>query len=411
VKDLVGVIFFVVFLIAIAFLNLGVALFIYALLVVIMIHELGHLSVAKWFDFKAPQYFLGFGPTLWSTTRGETEYGIKAIPAGGFVKILGMSPYEEIDPEDEPRSYPNKPRWQRAILLVAGSATHWVVAFILLLIVAMGFGFPTATNQIGRVVPVEELGIETAALQAGLREGDRIVAVGGQPTTDWSEIVAYIEERGNEYGTFTIEPERGPTIEKRILIGEIVTKDGLPVDAAAPGEEVRVPREGEKAAGFLGVSPEQPVQRTGPIEGIKFAGTTVGEFTVRSVTSLPDVFAPVFNGDLWRSLSEDGERDAEGAVGLVGAGRVAGAAVEAGMYAELLSFIAGLTIFIGLMNLLPLPPLDGGHLAVLAIEKITGKAVDVKKLIPVAAVVIAFFLVLFFAVLYLDLARPIKTPF
>jgi membrane-associated protease RseP (regulator of RpoE activity) len=129
------------------------------------------------------------------------------------------------------------------------------------------------------------------------------------------------------------------------------------------------------------------------------------------VTSLDDVFAPVFNGELWRSLGEEGERDAEGAVGIVGAGRVAGAAVEAGMYAELLSFIAGLTIFIGLMNLLPLPPLDGGHLAVLAVEKITGKTVDVRKLIPIAAVVIAFFLVLFVAVLYLDLARPIKVPF
>jgi membrane-associated protease RseP (regulator of RpoE activity) len=409
-RNALGLFFFVLFLAAIAILNLGVALFIYALLVVIMVHELGHLSVAKWFDFKAPQYFLGFGPTVWSTRRGETEYGIKAIPAGGFVKIVGMSPYEEVDPEDEPRSYPNKPRWQRAILLVAGSATHWVVAFVLLLVVAMGFGFPEATNQIARVVPESELGIETAALQAGLEAGDRIVAVGGRPVTEWDEIVAYIEARGNEEGTFTIERD-GETTTKTILIGEIITKDGAPVDASEPGDEVRAPRQGEEASGFLGVSPEQPVTRSGPIEGIKFAGTTVGDFTVRSITSLPDVFAPVFNGELWQSLTESGEREPEGAVGLVGAGRVAGAAVEAGMYAELLSFIAGLTIFIGLMNLLPLPPLDGGHLAVLLIEKVTGKDIDVKKLIPLAAAVIAFFLVLFVAVLYLDLARPIKVPF
>lgn len=409
-RDLFGIVFFIGFLIAIAFMNLGVALFVYALLVVIMIHELGHLTAAKVFGFKAPQYFLGFGPTLWSTQRGETEYGVKAIPAGGFVKIVGMSPYEEVDPADESRSYPNKPRWQRAILLVAGSATHWVVAFVLLLIVAMGFGFPEATNQISSVVPRSELGIETAALQAGLQEGDRIVAVGGEPVEEWEEIVAYIEARGNEQGTFTIERD-GETIEKNILIGQLLTKDGAPVDAAAPGDEVRAPREGEKLSGFLGVAPDQQINRAGPIEGIKFAGATVGDFTVRSITSLPDVFAPVFNGDLWRSLGEEGERDPEGAVGLVGAGRVAGAAVDAGMYAELLSFIAGLTIFIGLMNLLPLPPLDGGHLLVLAVEKITGKPVDVKKLIPVAAVVIAFFLVLFVAVLYLDLARPIRIPF
>ena len=405
-----GLIFLVVFLIAIAFLNLGVALFVYALLVVIMIHELGHLTAAKVFDFKAPQYFLGFGPTLWSIKRGETEYGVKAIPAGGFVKIVGMSPYEEVDPEDVPRSYPNKPAWQRAILLVAGSATHWVVGFLLLLIVAMGFGFPEATNQIAHVVPKSELGIETAALRAGLQEGDRIVAVGGQPVREWEDIVAYIEARGNEEGTFTIERD-GETFEQDILIGQIVMKDGTPVDAAPPGQEARPPREGESVSGFLGVAPDQQVARSGPIEGIKFAGATTWDFTVRSLTSLPEVFAPVFNGELWRSLGEEGERDPEGAVGLVGAGRVAGAAVDAGMYAELLSFIAGLTIFIGLMNLLPLPPLDGGHLLVLGIEKVTGKPVDVKKLIPVAAVVIAFFLVLFAAVLYLDLARPIKIPF
>lgn len=409
-KDLVGVFFFVAFLVALAFMSLGVALFVYALLIVIMIHELGHLTAAKVFGFKATQYFLGFGPTLWSTRRGETEYGVKAIPAGGFVKITGMSPYEEIDPADEPRSYPNKPGWQRAILLVAGSATHWVVAFVLLLIVAMGFGFPEATNEIAHVVPKSELGVETAASRAGLQEGDRIVAVGGRPVTEWEDIVAYIESRGSEEGTFTIERDSETTTET-ILIGEVITKDGRPVEAAAPGDELRAPREGEKASGFLGVAPQQQVNRTGPIEGATFAVKTVADFTVRSITSLPDVFAPVFNGELWESLGGEGERDAEGAVGLVGAGRVAGAAVDAGMYAELLSFIAGLTIFIGLMNLLPLPPLDGGHLLVLGIEKLTGKPIDVKKLIPVAAVVIAFFLVLFVAVLYLDLARPIKVPF
>lgn len=409
-RNAIGLFFFIVFLAALAFLNLGVALFIYALLIVVMVHELGHLTAAKVFGFKAPQYFLGFGPTIWSTHKGETEYGVKAIPAGGFVKIVGMSPYEEIDPEDEPRSYPNKPRWQRAILLVAGSATHWVVAFVLLLVVACGFGFPgPPSNQIAQVVQSVD-GVETAAARSDLRPGDRIIALDGQPTNDWTEIVSYIEARANETGHFTVL--RGDKrVQLDIPIVEALVGNEGPVAVAAPGGEVRAPRAGEVVQGFLGVAPDQPVERSGPVEGIKFAGTTVGDFTVRSVTSLPDVFAPVFNGDLWRSLGESGEREAEGAVGLVGAGRVAGAAVEAGMYAELLSFIAGLTIFIGLMNLLPLPPLDGGHLAVLLVEKITGKNVDVKKLIPLAAVVIAFFLVLFVAVLYLDLARPIKVPF
>lgn len=409
-KDLAGLIFFVLGLVAIAFLNPGVAFFIYALLLVIMVHEAGHFTVAKLFGFKATKFFLGFGPTLWSTHKGETEYGVKAFPLGGFVKIVGMSPYEEIEPEDEARSYPNKPRWQRALLLVAGSATHWVVAFVLLLVVALGLGIPKVSTEVARVVDTAPGGVPTAASQSDVRVGDEIVAVGGRAVSEWEDVVAYIEARGNEVGSFTIE-RAGTRMEIEVLIGEAITDGNEIVAAAPPGEEVRAPRPGESVGGFLGVSPEGKVERVGPIEGIKFSGATVATFTARSVSSLDDVFAPVFNGELWRSLGEEGERGTEGAVGIVGAGRVAGAAVEAGMYAELLSFIAGLTIFIGLMNLLPLPPLDGGHLAVLAVEKITGKTVDVRKLIPIAAVVIAFFLVLFVAVLYLDLARPIKVPF
>ena len=409
-KDLSGLIFFVIFLVAIAFINPGVAFFIYALLIVIMIHEAGHFTVAKLFGFKATKFFLGFGPTLWSKQKGETEYGVKAFPLGGFVKIVGMSPYEEIEPEDEPRSYPNKPKWQRALLLVAGSATHWVVAFVLLLVVGMGIGIPKVSTEIATVVDETPDGVATAASLSDLEEGDRIVAVGGREVSGWEEVVSYIETRGNEVGTFTIERD-GTTMDVDVPLGQVIMKDEEVVAAAAPGDDIRAPRAGETVGGFLGVSPAAKVEQVGPIEGVKFSAGTVATFTARSVTSLDDVFAPVFNGDLWRSLGEEGERDAEGAVGIVGAGRVAGAAVQAGMYAELLSFIAGLTIFIGLMNLLPLPPLDGGHLAVLAVEKITGKTVDVRKLIPIAAVVIAFFLVLFVAVLYLDLARPIKVPF
>jgi RIP metalloprotease RseP len=374
-----------------------------------MIHEAGHFLVAKLFGFKATKFFLGFGPTLWSFEKGETEYGVKGIPAGGFVKIVGMSPYEEVPPEDEARSYPNKPAWQRALLLVAGSATHWVVAFVLLLIVAVGFGLPTPTNEIATVVDQVE-GVRTAAAEAGLEVGDRIVAVGGVATNDWNRIVSYISERGGENGTFTIEKDGGPTIEITVPIGQAIMDDRGVVAVAPPGEELPAPGPGERLSGFLGVSPEGVMDRD-PVGGVGFAASQIGEFTVRSITALPEVFKPVFNGELWQSLTESGERDPQGAVGIVGAGRLVGQAAEAGLYAEMLSFVAGLTIFIGVMNLLPLPPLDGGHLAVLLWERITGKPVDIRKLIPIAAVVIAFFLILFVAVLYLDLARPIKVPF
>lgn len=393
----------------------GVLIFVAGILVVIMVHETGHFLVAKLFGFKATKFFLGFGPTLWSRQKGETEYGVKALPLGGFVKIVGMSPYEEIEPEDEPRSYPNKPRWQRALLLVAGSATHWVVAFVLLVVAAAAFGFPVRepTNEIAIVEEKILDGVETAAWDAGFRPEDRVVAVGGKPTTDWDEIVAYIHRHGGGIGVFTVERD-GVRVDIEALLGQAIFKernDEL-VAAAAPGEPLtEEPGPGEYVAGFLGVSPELAVEKRAIGDAIVFAGGSVTRFTARSVTTLPEVFAPVFNGELWRSLTEEGARGQEGAVGLVGASRVAGRAAEAGMYAELLSFIAGLTIFIGLMNLLPLPPLDGGHLAVLAYEKITGRIVDVRKLIPLAAAVISFFVILFIAVLYLDLARPIDIPF
>lgn len=408
-RSILSLVLLIALLGALAFVNVGVAIFVYALVIVIMVHEAGHFFVAKLFGFKATKFFLGFGPTLWSTQRGETEYGVKGFPLGGFVKIIGMSPYEDIPAEDLPRSYPNKPRWQRALLLVAGSATHFVIAFLLLLVVAIGFGFPTASNQVASVVD-RVGGVETAAAEAGLRVGDRIVAVGDNATSDWDEIVAYITARPGQEGRFTIERDSGE-LDVTVTIGQAVMDDSGVIEVIPPGEEPPPLAEGQRIAGFLGVSPEPVMDRAGPIEGVRFAGAEVAKFTWRSITSLPEIFRPVFNGELWASLTEEGERDLEGAVGIVGAGRLAGAAAEAGMWAEMLSFIAGLTIFIGVMNLLPLPPLDGGHLAVLAWEKVTGKPVDVRKLIPIAAVVIAFFLVLFVAVLYLDLARPIDVQF
>src|SRR5918992_1889294 len=185
--------------------SFGVILFILAILVVVMVHESGHFLVAKAFGFKAIKFFVGFGPTLWSVQKGETEYGVKAIPAGGFVKILGMSPYEEIDPEDEPRTYPNKPRWQRALLLVAGSATHWVVAFVLLVVAIMTIGLPTGlSNQVAEVTTTIK-GVETPAGKLGIEPGDRIVAVGGSQTSSWAEIRRYIRAHAGREADFSIE--------------------------------------------------------------------------------------------------------------------------------------------------------------------------------------------------------------
>jgi membrane-associated protease RseP (regulator of RpoE activity) len=392
--------------------NLGVLIFIAAVLIVVMVHETGHFVVAKVFGFKATKFFLGFGPTLWSFTRGETEYGVKALPLGGFVKIIGMSPYEEIPPEDESRSYPNRPKWQRAILLVAGSATHWIVAFVVLVIAAMTIGFPTndPTNEIAGVHERID-GEATPAADAGLEPGDRIIGVGGERASSWDRITSYIKAHGDETARFTVVRD-GATREVTIPLGRAVFSGrGAVVEYVAPGEPVPALEEGQTLGGFLGVSPEPRYETEGIGDAITTSADLTWFITRESVTSIPDVFAPVFNGELWASLRGEGERDPSGPAGLVGIGRVAGETVERGRYLDLVQLIVYFTIFVGIMNLLPLPPLDGGHLAVVGYEAVTGRAVDVRKLIPIAAAVISFFIVLFITVLYLDLARPIRVPF
>ena len=390
----------------------GVLIFIAAILVVIMIHEAGHFFTAKLFDFKATKFFLGFGPTIWSVQKGETEYGVKAIPAGGFVKIVGMSPYEEVPPEDQPRSYPNKPKWQRAIVLVAGSATHWVVAFVILLVTTMTLGFPTdqGSNQVAFVQQKVD-GLQTAAARGGFEAGDRIVAVGGERTDQWTEIVAYIHDHAGETGEFVVERDGSERVISVEILPALFDDEGL-VEAARTEAELPQPKGDQFIAGFMGIQPEILYEKKSFFPAIADAGDKTAELTVLSFRGIGDVFGMVFGGELWDALTGTGERQVdEGPLGIVGAGRIAGESVATGQIIDLIGLIVGFTVFVGLMNLLPLPPLDGGHLAVLAYEALTRRTVDVRKLIPIAAAVIAFFLVLFVAVLYLDLARPVKVPF
>ncbi len=180
-----------------------------------------------------------------------------------------------------------------------------------------------------------------------------------------------------------------------------------------PGKPLREPRPGEHSAGFLGVLPDFVYETYSAPAALGQAGRYTWEITYNSITKgIPEIFRPVFNGDLVDALRGEGERDLdEGPIGVVGASRIAGESVERGRYLDLISLVVFFTIFVGILNLMPLPPLDGGHLAVVAYEAITGRTVDIRKLIPVAAAVISFFVLLFLAVLYLDIARPVKVPF
>src|SRR5215469_16081095 len=177
---------------------IGVLIFIVALLVSVMLHEAGHFVTAKAFGMKATQFFVGFGSTLWSRRRGETEYGVKALPVGGFVKITGMTTLDDVDPADEPRSFRAKPGWQRAIVLGAGSFMHFVIALVLLWILAVGVGIADQSGTTVTVLPCVPAAANQSqcahgdprspAALGGLKSGDKILSVAGQPVHNWRQI-------------------------------------------------------------------------------------------------------------------------------------------------------------------------------------------------------------------------------
>ena len=380
-----------------------VTLFVVALIAVIMFHEFGHFATAKAFGMKVEKFFLGFGPTLWSIRRGETEYGVKAIPAGGFVKIVGMNKYEDVDPADADRTFYSKPAWQRAIVLVAGSFTHFVVAAVALFVALAFIGLPFLSNAVGEVAP------GTPAERAGLLEGDRIVGVDGVAVEDFDAVRDLVTSRG------------GQTVDLRLI------RDGaeqvVPVEIAA-----ETPDGAEQ--GFLGIYPQPEEKRLGI--GAALAGTVSGDFSLPRLTALTvdgllQVFSPEGLGRFFSSVGDEGPRDLESPTSLVGIGQAVNAFGNAGDLFAVIVVLAQLSIVLGVLNMLPLPPLDGGHVAVLAVEegvnavrarrgRSQGEApdegrerwtVDPSVLTPIALAVILFFVVLSFTALYLDLTKPI----
>ena len=357
------------------------------LLVVIPIHELGHLLVAKRFGFKIQEYFVGFGPRLWSTRRGETEYGIKAIPAGGYVKIAGMNPYESVAPEDVARSYNAKPIWQRSLVILAGPLSHILVAAVLYFTLFVTYGDPnTDLVVVGAVAPT--LGEDPSpAAEAGLQVDDVVTRVGDldNPTPDslGLYVTRYAREHPGEPLTYVIDRD-----------GQALTLEIVPV----------LVTEGEITKGRIGFTlGSEPLSIP---ESAVVAGEWVGRATANSVATIPKVFT-VGVGRTFSVLFTDEPRQSTDVTSLVGVSRQIGDAGERGDWALFLGFAAYVTLFIGIVNLIPLPPLDGGHLALLVWEKITGRHADYRKLIPVSAAVIVFLSIFALATVFLDITEPL----
>ena len=392
---------------------IGWVIFLVALLFSVMLHETGHFVMAKKFGMKATRYFVGFGPTIWSTKRGETEYGIKALPLGGFVKIVGMHSLDDVDdPADEPRSFRRHPAWQRIVVLCAGSFMHFVLAFLLIFGLALGIGISNDnTTQLGTVaacVPKNVTALDNGtctgsdpvapAKQAGLQVGDTVVALNGHPVSTFTQLGAAIRAVP-AWSPVTITVKRD---------GKLVTL--TTVVAGVPG----------RSGSYLGIAPAVVFQVASPLSAIDYAGTTFGQVlsgSAQAVTALPRALPKLFAKD--RSSTAAGQ-----VTSIYGAAAATGTEVasNAGWQTKVsfvLLLIAALNIFFGLFNLLPLLPMDGGHIAVIIYERIRAWVArlrgrpdpglaDIAKFLPVSFSLFIGLVLVSLVVISADIVNPIN---
>jgi len=391
----------------------GIIAFVVALLVSVMLHEAGHFATARHFGMKASKFFVGFGPTLWSFQRGETEYGIKAIPAGGFVKIEGMTQLEEIDPADADRAFFKQAPGRRAIVLVAGSFMHFVIAVVLIYGVLLALGTQQGSpNVIGGTSCVSVTGTPCAAgappgpaQQAGLRGGDKVISFDGVPITAWDQFTQLV--RNHKAGPATIVVERDGTRLTYHPVLQEVRRDRL------------TGRAGNDQVGAIGLYQGIQTNHIGPVDAVGKTFTVIGT----GITGTYDTIVHKV-GDVGNLFSD--HRDPNGLVGVVGAARAGGEVLStqgetAGQrIGDFLILVAGVNLAVGLFNLLPLLPLDGGHLAILGFEqarhglrRLRGyrgpvRRVDLVKLLPATYAVVAFFVILSLLILTADIFNPIR---
>ena len=359
-------------------------------IIILMVHEGGHLIAAKAFGIKVTKYFLGFGPTIWSFNYGETEYGIKAIPAGGYVKVIGMNPLEEVPSGEEHRTYRGRPFHQKAIVVMAGVATHFVLAFALVYVANVVIGWPdyqSPSLTIANIVSTTDSGDESPAISAGIKVGDRVVSINSVAVEGWHELTSVLRDNANQF--VLIGVQRG---EENIKLGATLGS--------------RMDQETGKHIGFLGVSPVFSKVRQNPVGGVRDSMVTVLLFAEISIVGLWGFIANF--GDLISAISGSTQiLDEVRPVSIIGIAQYGSLSQKAGL-SYTLELVAYISVFIGLLNTIPLYPFDGGHFAVAVYEKLTGRSADVRKLVPVGVVV--FSIVVFLGVLgiYFDITRPLN---
>lgn len=376
---------------------LGILAFIFALLFSVMVHEFGHYLTARRFGMRVSEFFLGFGKRIWSYQRGETEFGIKAIPAGGYCRIEGMTPDDDMPDGQSHRAFYLASSAKKLIVLGAGSFLHFILGYLLLLLLLAGVG----VNQLLPVI--DTVSANSAAAAAGFQKGDEIIAIDGDRSTDWQDQLDKIRNSKGRDLTFTIKRDG---IEQQITAAPRMTDidDGT-------------------SRYVLGIINEFGTKRLDPATSVTSAAKLTWSFTTASAKAL--IQLPTKIPALWGQTFGGEKRDENGLVGIVGVARVSGQAAASGelttseRIGTFILIVASLNIFVGLFNLLPILPLDGGHMAVAIadeirafIARLRGRArpagIDVKVLTPVTSVVFVILALLTVLLLIADIFNPIS---
>ncbi len=376
----------------------GIAAFL-AIVFFVMAHEAGHFIAAKATGMKATEFFFGFGPRLFSFRRGETEYGVKALPFGGYVRILGMNSLEDVDPADAGRAYRDKKFWQKSVAVLSGVAMNFLIAYLMFfgVIVAEGVpettsdGQPVASTTLDQVLLELDDGSPSPAAEAGLQSGDRIVELNGRPVVEWEDAASAIEQSPDQ------------TVEI------VVERDGAELTLTTQLSS-RIEEEGTSPVGYLGVSPEIAFRSVGVWEAMGLAGEAFADAIGATFSFLGKMIQPAsliqLGGVFGGNTDIPDEIRPVSPIGMVNIGTQA----ESLGIGNLIWLLASVNVVLGTLNVLPLYPLDGGHFAVALYEKVSGRVADVRKLAPVAAVVIALVAFVGLVGVVLDLINPIRLP-
>ena len=380
--SLIAVLAFVVWL---AMRNPWTLVFVVGLIVSIFLHEFGHYWTARKTGMKVTQFYMGFGPRLWSRKRGELEYGVRAFPLGAFVRIVGMSNLDDCDPADEDRSYRSKSYPRRLLVITAGSLMHMVIALTLFVGVYAAAGRLGETGSVRIVYPPIS---GSPAAQIGLREGDVITSINGEVLKSREDLVTAITSNA-------------PGEQIAIAINRLGEQQTLEATLAAnPVDET---------LGYLGVGTESVdyIKQSLP-SAVVYAVRDSAQAIVGSVQALPKIFNPA---NAFNSLRDSTADPSTRPSTIVGASQVGGEAGERDGLKGVLMMLAYVNVFVGVFNMFPSLPFDGGHAAVATYERLRSRKgvryrADFGKMIPLATAVVALLIVITFAGLYLDITQP-----